>query len=376
MLQQRRNSRRAGGFSLVELMLALALGLVVVTGIVQLFVGNSRTYNVLTGQARMQESARFALDFISRAARSAGYFGCAPERENIVKGLWGNWDNLPEFDITRMVQGYNAAGANWNPPLGTLPRTVGGANTNVHINGNGIDTNAIAPGTDVVVFRSMQRPGLRLAQVLQPSGDPVVDLAGGDLGFGAQDIVMVANCEQGAVFKVTGVNMAAGEATLLHATSGGGQPFENATNVDSPTGMVPFTLSFLGRSYGQDAVVGALESTYFFVSPGAGLDNQGNPAMALWQKVGSAAPVELVQGVEDLQVLYGIDTTLADGISNANQYVTFDGVPVPAPGDPSQVVSLRVSVTVNSVDAVTDDGNLLRRTFSKTVLLRNSNPEA
>jgi hypothetical protein len=35
-----------------------------------------------------------------------------------------------------------------------------------------------------------------------------------------------------------------------------------------------------------------------------------------------------------------------------------------------------VTVTVNSVDAVTDDGQRLQRTFSKTVAVRNSNPEA
>ena len=102
---------RSAGFSLVELMLALALGVVVVTGIVQLFVGNSRTYEVLNGQARMQENARFALEFISRAARSAGFFGCSLERDGYVNGLGGEWENIPdrEWDITQPIQ----AGADW-----------------------------------------------------------------------------------------------------------------------------------------------------------------------------------------------------------------------------------------------------------------------
>ena len=359
------------GFSLVELMLALALGLVVVTGIVQLFVGNSQTYSVLNGQARLQENARFAMEFISRAARSSGFFGCAPQTVNIVKGLRGNWNAIPEFDMTQAVQGYNGNGdGTWSPTLATLPRTSGATNVNVYIPGNGIDTNEIAPGTDVLVLRGIQSPGQRLTQVLQPTGDPIITAPGGNPGFGVNDIVLVSNCEQAVMFRVTGMNVAGDEATLLHATSAAGTLYENADNVDSPTGQVPFTLSFLGRSYGQDASVGALETTYFFVAPGLGLDNDGNPTSALWQKVGSAAPVELVQGVEDLEVLFGVDTTLADGIANANQYVDFNDVP-----DPNQVVSLRVSVTVSSVDTV-DGGNLLTRTFSKTLLLRNSNPEA
>ncbi len=368
----RQSSRKSvnGGFSLVELMLALALGLVVVTGIVQLFVGNSQTYNVLNGQSRMQENARFAMEFISRAARSAGYFGCAPETVNIVKGLRGNWNAMPEFDISQFVQGYNGnADGTWSPTLATLPRTTGGVNVNVYIPGNGIDTTTIEPGTDVLVFRGMQNPGRNLTQVLQPTGDPVVRAPGGDPGFGVNDIVLLANCEQAAVFRVTGMNVAGDEATLLHATSAAGNLYENADQISSPTGLIPFTLSYLGRSYGEDANVGALESTYFFIAPSLGQDNQGNTPSALWQKVGGAQPVELVQGVEDLEVLFGVDTTLTDGISNANQYVDFNDVP-----DPNQVVSLRVSVAVNSVDTV-DAGNRLSRTFSKTLLLRNANPE-
>ncbi|MEZ5595958.1 MAG: hypothetical protein R3E84_06125 [Pseudomonadales bacterium] len=37
------------------MLLALALGLVVTAGIVQLFVGNNQTYTVLQGQSRLQE---------------------------------------------------------------------------------------------------------------------------------------------------------------------------------------------------------------------------------------------------------------------------------------------------------------------------------
>ena len=91
---------------------------------------------------------------------------------------------------------------------------------------------------------------------------------------------------------------------------------------------------------------------------------------ALWQKTGPNAPVELIQGVEDLQILYGVDTTLNDDVANPNQYMSFDAVP-----DPKQVVSIRVTLAVNSIDRVTEDYNELNRTFSTTIFLRNANPE-
>ncbi|MFB3103489.1 MAG: PilW family protein, partial [Pseudomonadales bacterium] len=53
-------AKRRTGFSLVELMISLALGVVVAAGLVQLFVDSARTYTLVSGQSRMQESARYA----------------------------------------------------------------------------------------------------------------------------------------------------------------------------------------------------------------------------------------------------------------------------------------------------------------------------
>ncbi|MEM1435584.1 MAG: PilW family protein [Pseudomonadota bacterium] len=362
------------GFSLIELMLALGLGLVVVTGIVQLFIGNSQTYTVLNGQSRLQENARFGFEFITQAARSAGFFGCAPEDVNVVNGLNApNWSVVPEFDVSAPVQGYDGrGGGNWQPALATLPRTTGGgANANVYIGGNGIDIGEVVDNTDVLVLRAMVQPVRRLTQVLQPTDDPVVEAPGGDNAFEVGDIIMIADCEQAAVVRVTGAAVAAGEATLAHAVGGAGL-YENSATVDIPTQVgAPRTLSAVGRSFGPESLVGEVVSSFFYIAPGAAVNNRGDAINALWRKQGSAAPQELIAGIDDMQVLYGIDTTLADNVANANQYVAADAIP-----DPNQVVSLRVTLAVNSVDAVTEDGNQLTRTFTKTILLRNAQPGA
>jgi hypothetical protein len=45
--------------------------------------------------------------------------------------------------------------------------------------------------------------------------------------------------------------------------------------------------------------------------------------------------------------------------------------------DVDQIVAVRISVTANSVDAVSDAGDgILRRTFTQTILVRNANPAA
>jgi len=365
-----RTNHTQKGFSLVELMLAMALGLIVVTGIVQLFIDNSQSSNVISGQARLQENARFAFEFISTAARRAGYFGCIRDEQTRVWGLVGNPVQLPEYNIDQSVGGFDGNGdGTWTPSAINLPGGTPG-NTNA---GGAIDGAAIEDGTDVMVFRNLRQPTQKLINTTQPLDDAVVTAPGGNPGFGVDDVVMIADCEQAAVFRVTGMNVAGNEATLSNVANVGGTSafFQNSALVTPPAGpQVNFTKSFLGRSYGTDAIIGELQASFFFIAESTRANNAGDMPLALWQKVGPDAPVELIQGVEDMQVLYGIDTTLTDGIANPNRYVEASAIP-----DSRQVVSVRVSLTVNSIDRVTEDNNTLTRTFSKTILVRNSNPE-
>jgi type IV pilus assembly protein PilW len=367
-MHMNRNGQK--GFSLIELLLAMALGLIIVTGIVQLFIGNSQSASVIGGQARLQENARFAFQFISRTARHAGYFGCIRDDQTRVWGLVGNPPQLPEYNVEQAVGGFDANGdGSWTPSAVNLPGGTPG-NTN---SGGVIDIASIDPNSDIIVFRNLRQPTRKLTVTVQPTDDAVVVAPGGDPGFDTNDIVMIADCEQSAVFRVTNVVPGANEATLENAANTGGTSafFQNAALVSPPVGpQIPFTKSFLGRSYGTDAVVGALDSTYFFIADSTRDNNAGDTPLSLWQKVGPAAPVELIQGVENMQILYGIDTTLTDDTPNPNRYVPASAIP-----DSKQVVSIRVTLTVNSIDRVTEDGNTLTRTFSKTILIRNANPQ-
>jgi type IV pilus assembly protein PilW len=363
--------RRNRGFSILELMIALLLGVVVVAGIVQLFVGNSRTYDLVNAQSRLQENARYGFEFISRAARSAGYFGCAPEDAKVAKHLVGAWSLIPEYNMSEAVGGWDSNGDGSYSPndLTTLPRSESGVNVNVHIAGNGIDRGELDEASDILVFRSVQRPVARLAETLQPAGDPVVSTPGGEPAFAVNDVVVVADCEQAALFRVTGVAAGADETTLAREVTGGGNPFENSANITLASGdIIPATMSVVGRSYGADATVGVFESTFFFVAESAVANNRGNPVDALWQKVGNGPPVELIQGISNLQVLYGVDSTAADGTPNVNQYVTIDEV-----ADPADIVAIQVTLDVNSVDALAENDNQpLTRTFTKTISVRNA----
>lgn len=364
---------KSGGFSVIELIIALGLGLLVVAGIIQLFVGNSRTYEIVEGQSRLQENARFAFDFITEGARSAGYFGCAPDPLKVARKINGPWNIVPEFDITEPVRGWEAVGDGTYTPddLLFLPRSSGGTDTYVHTakaGNQGIDRLELEDAADLIVFRSAEQPLARLADVLQPDGDPVVFTPGGVPAFEEDDIVIVSDCEQAAIFNVTAAAVAGNETTLSHAV-GGASPFENGPDVTTPTNdIIPPTMSIVGRSYGVESKIGRIMSTFFFIAESAQPDNNGDPVNALWQKSGTNAPIELVQGIEDMQILYGIDTT-NDNTPNVNQYVDANALGLPVT---QTVVAIRVTLTVSSVDTLVENQNQrLQRTFTKTIQLRN-----
>ncbi|MFJ4197033.1 PilW family protein [Pseudomonas sp. NPDC089534] len=69
-------NRRNRGFGLIELLVALALGLIVVLGVVQIFIAAKNTYASQNSAAAMQEDARFVLSKMIQEIRMVGMFGC------------------------------------------------------------------------------------------------------------------------------------------------------------------------------------------------------------------------------------------------------------------------------------------------------------
>ena len=389
------------GFSLVELMIALALGSIITTGVVQLFVANSETHNLLVGQSRMQESARFALEFIGRQVRQAGYLGCFSGNPNLNSTI-NPPASLPyEFDLRFGIQGFEATGVeNWTPALTALPNTGNALSVFATINGygagNGINIGTVASGSDLVTFRHLSQTDARLGGFIADDGslqfgnmptsdEPiVVGILQGWAEFDQDHIVMIHDCEKATMFRVTTANPwgrnaddSPGQAPAdANLTIGHDEADTDATrNITRQLALI--------NTFGVDAAVSAIESHTFYIAPGEGVNNEGNTPLSLWRKSTLEAPIELVEGVEGLQVLYGADTD-ADGIPN--QYLAASQVT-----DWTTIVTVRVTVVVNSVDTVggttmptlgcevqegcVDDGEtfdgLVRRSFSQTIQLRN-----
>ena len=334
------------GLSLVELMISLTVGSVITAGIVQLFSANSDTHRVMMGQSRIQESARFALDFIGRDIYKAGYLGCFSNAPTPVFFTAANGNNIPyEFDLRTGLGGHDAFGVGlWAPNLNGLPTTIGATNTNVFVAGTGINTNNIVSGTDVLVIRNtlQQDSEIRLAQnMLTSRGDisVLVDQNRGlaALGFSQGDLAMIHDCEKATIFHATGVTLVATPDPLT-------EQVDIAHSLDPTDAWRNSFLTLAQRNtFEDDANVSAIETHIYFIAPGTGQNRSGNVPLSLWKKSGTTAPVELVEGIENLQVLYGVST---DGNGTPNQYRRANQVVM------NNVVTVRVTVIANTIDDV------------------------
>lgn len=65
---------KQAGLSLIELMIALTLGLILTLGVVEIFLGSKRAYTVVTAQSETQENGRVAKHFLGHSLRHAGYW--------------------------------------------------------------------------------------------------------------------------------------------------------------------------------------------------------------------------------------------------------------------------------------------------------------
>ena len=347
------------GASLIELMLALGLGVLVAAGAARLFADSQRAYTLLHGQTRMQESARQALDFIARSVRSAGYLGCRSSPGAVQNTLNGSWNDMFEIDVSVPVEAFDGTDArglpdSWTPSLASLPRRDAGGSPNAFGRGRGIDIGAVLPLTDVLVLRRVAAPGARIVAEAAPDGFPVVE-DGGELGIEADDFAVISDCRQAALFRVSRIERGDGVATLVRAAGDG--LFDNASDASLSATDAPYG----GALDAEGAAVFGVVTEIYFVARGTGRNNIGSAPVSLWRKTTTDAPVEVIQGVEDLQVRLGLD---GNGDGAVDRYA------LPGEAAGPDVRSIDVRLTANSVDAV-DGTEAMRRTFSRVIALRN-----
>ena len=137
------------GFTLVELLIALFLGLLVTGGAISVFLANQQVYRQNEGLARLQESGRYAFEVMARDLRKAGGVACGRNllTVNLLNSSasywWANW-NVP-------IQGFDG-------DQNTFPKAFGSS------------TADRISGTDaVIVLSGTANDGVYIVQHVSPN---------------------------------------------------------------------------------------------------------------------------------------------------------------------------------------------------------------
>lgn len=96
------------GFTLVELMIAMTIGLFLSAGVIALFLGTKQSYRSNGGMSLIQENGRFAIEYLGRNIREAGFrdFSTATNPVTIPEPIKG-W-NGASSDPSSELAGYSA----------------------------------------------------------------------------------------------------------------------------------------------------------------------------------------------------------------------------------------------------------------------------
>ncbi|HET7307055.1 MAG TPA: PilW family protein [Gammaproteobacteria bacterium] len=346
--------RQQRGLSLVELMIAMLLGLILIAGVVEVYLSSRASYRLNRGLAQVQEKGRFATAFLVHDIRMAGYTGCSGGSPASVVSTLDLQTASDQFlyNFSHGLQGFDSydGSTTWTP---TIPTALTDS-TKVHA----------IQGTDVVAVRTVQGMGVHISEAMPKSSAElkVNNVESSDLQPG--DIVMLTDCSAAAVFQVTAVQTSADH--IQHNTG------------DSDPGN---STKDLGQAFRIGSEVQKIATVTYFIGARDLSDTCASGTCGLYKKVGDGDPEELVSGVTDLQALYGVDT---DGDLTPNQYVTADKV-----NDWNSVVSVKIAVLVESDDAATSkpatkptyallDTSVtppndmhMRKVFSDTIAIRN-----
>ncbi len=328
----RESLRRQHGVTLVELMVALALGLLITVAMLKVYVDASRMYRFNEGLARVQENGRFALEFIRRDARVAGFWGCYSEAPltDQISTTSDAWINVDAGHIT----GTNDDGLN---------------------------------SADSITFRSATGSGTLVNTTMTAASDSVSVNSVATITSGMA--ALISDCDNGDIFQVTGIS----GTSLAHAVGAN-------TN----------TSANLSKAYASGSLVYQAQQTTFCIADGAdpsqpSLRRLTNPTSG---QTCASDGLELLEGVENMQILYGEDTDAdiegANGDGTANRYVPIGTASL----DIDRVVSVRLSLLARSLNnnlttepspytfngtAVTPGATdkYLRKVFTTTITLRN-----
>lgn len=270
-MKQTTKIMKQNGMSLIELMVAMVIGLLIIFVVMGLFISSNRNYIQDSSYSRMQENGRFAMNFISADLRMAGFMGRITDNAGISNTSLGT-TSVCGIDHTPLT-----------PIAATNNPADGSAANSAH---DCISVTGFKAGTDILVVKRTQGASVTAAA---------------DHTDGKLYLRITGNANSGQLIQSNGSATPAGMADWLY------QPHIYYIRDKTVNGKTIPTL-FRKR-----------------------LDNAT-----------TMADEEIAEGVENIQIQFGIDS----GNDGDIDYYTAS----PTPAEMNTLITVRINILVRAVD--------------------------
>jgi type IV pilus assembly protein PilW len=345
------------GFTLIELMIAMLLGLLVAAAAGAVFISNKRVYGSTETLNRIQETGRIAFELMSRDLREAGGSPCSTGASLVNQMVDG--DNTYWTQFADGIRGYGGTAA--------MPGTTAGTAVAQRV-----------AGTDAVEMHLTERGDIRVVGHSTPSANIDVSSVA---GIAEDDILLICNMSFAFIFQATGISTS---ALNLQHNGGGGQSLNCSQEFQHVRDCSPGASGGNGycfqvgsgavnpncsRFSNSPAYVARIQSLRWYIG------NNARGGRSLYRAIvrnnsgtntpNVVLPEEIAEGVRDMDLTYLV--------AGANDYVAAASVT-----DWRRVTAVRVELVIEGTEGALEgsyiegtDGAVLDRTVTNVVALRN-----
>lgn len=313
------------GFTLVELMISMTLGLLIMLGLTNVYLAQRQAYRTNDDLADMLSNGRTAFELLAREIRESGLNPCGAGvvstelhcTETSTCSTWLNWDDGG-------IHGYESSA--------TAPDVAVGTAAGERV-----------AGTDALVLRSATLGGASII-TSHASTTAALQLNGSGHGFVTSDLLMACDYKRAAIFRATGVS----GSSISHAQVSGAS---NNCNDGFPASCGVSG----GHVFDTNGSVSRVTVSEWYVG------NNSRGGRSLFRIVNGGTAQEIAEGVSNLQLQYLTRT----GTSPASDYVDATAVGSWTSASTAPVIAVRTVFTVSSRASVGIDestGNLTQMT--------------
>ncbi len=341
------------GFTLVELLVSLVLGLVLVGGALNMVVSNRNTVRLTENVMRVQENARTAFEMMSRDIREAGQIPCGiPDTPNSIKQI-GNVIRSPITSSTIPWWADWEAGALRGFASGTAATGIVDFGTAEKKRVNG-----------TAALLTMQAGGGAQVIVSHDTAAQTITLQSDD-GFSKADIVLACDLATATVFQLEkDLDPAANVLTYIPADTV--YNCSDDLGAKTPADCAATTV----KLFSANGLVAPLKTTFWYI----GYNQQNRKSLYRTylknESTGTTAtPQEVLTGVKDLQIQYlTFDTSTALVASN---WVDATSITDWTKAATNQVVGVKLTLTFETEEKVSSTQTILERESVHIISLRS-----